>query len=80
MRGVSCMYEKVNELLGISMGTWKEDIVRDNFLPFESEEILSISLSSLPLDDVFMWNYEKSGTYIFCQNWLPFYYFLQEFT
>lgn len=38
-------------------------MVRDNFIQFEAEEILSIPFASLPIKDMLVWGYEKSGNY-----------------
>lgn len=62
-RKEGCRNNFVGDLLDPTNSSWKEDIVRSTFLPFEANEILDIPISSIPLDDVFVWHYGKSGLY-----------------
>lgn len=55
--------ERVEKLIDPLYHTWREDVVRNTFLPFEAEEVLSIPLFSMALDDIYAWYYTTNGQY-----------------
>lgn len=60
-RKEGCTCEVVADLSDPLGGIWKEEVVRETFLPFEANEILDMPLHPIPLDNTFVWNHEKSG-------------------
>jgi ribonuclease HI len=50
---------RVAELINHNSRTWKEDVVRFVFHPFDAEEILKIRLPSFDTEDLVSWTLEK---------------------
>lgn len=55
--------EKVVELLREDGVGWDVQKVQACFLPFEVDDVLGIPLSSVPLEDEFVWGYDKAREY-----------------
>ncbi|XP_073358248.1 uncharacterized protein [Aegilops tauschii subsp. strangulata] len=53
----------VSELIDVESGTWKIDIVRNNFISPVAEAILNIPLRRMGGDDSWAWSAEKAGIY-----------------
>uniref|UniRef100_A0A5B7BF13 Reverse transcriptase zinc-binding domain-containing protein n=1 Tax=Davidia involucrata TaxID=16924 RepID=A0A5B7BF13_DAVIN len=53
----------VADLIDQDSMSWKEDRVRDLFIPFEAEEICAIPLSVHASSDKLIWHYSKNGVY-----------------
>ena len=54
---------RVFKLIDHTSGRWNEALIRDNFYPFEAEQILAIPLPSRDTSDYFYWQGTKNGVY-----------------
>jgi hypothetical protein len=54
----------VSELIDFENWTWKDTVIRNNFIPPEADAIMNIPLRSGGGEDFWAWNLEKSGNYI----------------
>jgi hypothetical protein len=54
---------RVAELINQQDHTWKEDLVRKNFMPYDAEEILKIRLPKYEEEDLISWRPEKHGRF-----------------
>ena len=54
---------QVSSLIDQTLCTWKEDVVRNTFLPHEAEVILGIPLSSFPTEDRRVWSATANGLF-----------------
>jgi hypothetical protein len=54
---------RVADLINQNDHTWKEDIVRKNFMPHDAEEVLRIRLPSSDTEDFVSWPSEKNGVF-----------------
>ncbi|XP_021737156.1 uncharacterized protein LOC110703671 [Chenopodium quinoa] len=62
-RGSQSLNLKVCDLIHLPTASWNVPKVKEIFLPFEQECILSIPLSVRVLDDTICWDLEKGGDY-----------------
>lgn len=51
-------------------GKWDRELIQQSYLVPDFQLILSIPLSPFNHSDSWMWHYNKSGIYIYCQKWL----------
>lgn len=54
---------QVSCLIDQTLYTWKEEIIRNTFLPHEAETILRIPLSSFPNEDKLVWSAIANGMF-----------------
>jgi hypothetical protein len=54
---------RVAELINQEDHTWKEDLVRKIFMPYDAEEILKIRLPKYEEEDLISWRPEKHGLF-----------------
>ena len=50
----------VSDLIDSDIGTWKMDVVRENFIPNEVAAILNIPLRRMGGEDNWAWSAEKA--------------------
>ncbi|KAL0009260.1 hypothetical protein SO802_010762 [Lithocarpus litseifolius] len=54
---------QVSSLIDQTLRAWREDVVRNTFLPHEAEIILGIPLSSFPTEDRRVWSATANGVF-----------------
>ena len=54
---------RVSELIDTETKSWKRDLIRNVFSPFEAKQILNIPLSWRLPEDKRIWHWEKNGRY-----------------
>ncbi|KAL0008862.1 hypothetical protein SO802_010364 [Lithocarpus litseifolius] len=54
---------QVSSLIDQNLHAWREDVVRNTFLPHEAEIILGIPLSSFPIEDRRVWSAIANGVF-----------------
>ena len=54
---------KVSDLIDKEAGGWKEDLVRQLFVPLDADIILSIPLSTSWPEDKLIWHYTSNGVF-----------------
>ena len=55
--------ERVSELIDETTTSWKEELVRAVFTPFDAEEILKIPLCTRRIDDFWAWSETPRGIF-----------------
>lgn len=53
----------VKDLIDAKTRSWKEEVLNSLFLPRDIDEIRSIYISSIPVDDILVWHYEHMGIF-----------------
>ena len=53
----------VSELMDATTTTWREELIRENFIPFDVDAIMSIPLCTRVIDDFWAWEAERSGRF-----------------
>ena len=54
----------MEQLINEEDDTWKEDVIRDIFIPPDTDEILKIRLPSYDQEDFVAWTCEKNGIFL----------------
>jgi ribonuclease HI len=53
----------VSQLIDETSASWREEVIRENFLPVDAKVILSIPLCTRRQPDYWAWNYEHKGIF-----------------
>ena len=61
--GLSTTIERVSELIDPSNWSWRQELVRNNFIAPDAEAILNIPIRQGGGDDFLAWAFERSGNY-----------------
>ena len=67
MRPITSLVENpptmVSELIDNTIASWREEVIRATFLPFDADTILSIPLCTRVVEDFWAWSCERSGIF-----------------
>lgn len=53
----------VSDLIDATLATWKQEVIRDRFLPMDAWVILGIPLCTMNIPDFWAWAFEKKGSF-----------------
>ena len=53
----------VSELIDSTTVTWREELIRANFISFDADAIMAILLCTRVIDDFWAWEAERSGRF-----------------
>jgi hypothetical protein len=53
----------VKDIIDHEKGEWKEDKVREIFMPYDAEEVLKIRIPKIQVEDFVSWHFESNGIF-----------------
>ncbi|KAJ1411565.1 Reverse transcriptase zinc-binding domain [Sesbania bispinosa] len=60
---MGCEELKVVDLINVSRGQWKVEMIRSMFSTLDADNILSITLLSLEMEDTLIWKLSRDGRF-----------------